>query len=230
MDGWKRRVQGGVDFGQSPTGLRVWIRGVSRDLRALRRGGHENLLPKIAEQADILAVGGRGVGVAEGAGRELDPIADGNDVFGIERTDHQSLSMKVAQRVEDGIEDFARFLRIERRPAQRRGKGIVGRFEDGVEDDFAAVTGTSAIEEFDQIRVTKLASSMPEIECRGTVDDRLGHQLHDGATAIVGRRSSKKRGAVVAAQPLFQRVIPGERHAFPVFPQMSHRKILGGLI
>src|ERR1019366_7236657 len=115
---------------------------------------------------------------------------------GMERTEHQSLSMKVAKSVEDGIEDLARFLRIERRPAQRRGKGIVGRFENGVEDDFGTVIGTSAIEKFDQIRVTKLASPMPEIECRGTVDGCLGHQLHDGATAIGGRRSSKKRGAV----------------------------------
>src|ERR1035441_9780968 len=109
--------------------------------------------------------------------------------------------MKVAKSVEDGIEDFARFLRIKRRPAQRRGKGIVGRFENGVEDDFAVAIGTPAIEKFDQIRVTKLAGSMPQIECRGTVDSSLGHQLHHGATAIGGRRSSKKRGAVIAAQP-----------------------------
>src|ERR1019366_5744982 len=99
-------------------------------------------------------------------------------------------------------------------------------FENGVEDDFAAVIGAPAIEKFDQIRVTKLASPMPEIECRGTIDDCLGHQLYDGATAVGGRRSSKKRGAVIAAQPLFQRVISGQGHAFPVFPQMSHRKIL----
>ena len=46
---------------------------------------------------------------------ELYRIADGNDVVGIERAEHQSVSMEVAKSVEDGIEDFARFLSIERR-------------------------------------------------------------------------------------------------------------------
>jgi hypothetical protein len=146
---------------------------VSGDLRAPRGGGHESLPPKVAKQADVFAVGGRGVGIAEGVGRELDPIADGNDAAGIERAEHHSLSMEVAESVEDGIEDFARFLWIERRPAERSGEGIVGGFEYRVEDDFATVIGTPAIEKFDQIRVTKLASSMPEIEWPGTIDDCL---------------------------------------------------------
>ena len=70
-------------------------------------------------------------------------------MVGIEDTDHQSLRVKVAKRIEYGIEDFARFLWIERRPAEGRREGFVGSFEDGVADDFAAVIGSPAIKKFD---------------------------------------------------------------------------------
>ena len=149
------------------------------------------------KQADVIAVGGRGVGVAKGDGGELDPIADGNDVVGIEGAEHQSLRMEVAKRVEDGIEDLACFLRTKGGLAERGGEGIGGRFEDGVEDDLAVVTGTAAIEKFDQIRVTKLAGSIPEIE-RGVTIDCLGDQLDDSPTAIGSKRSLKERGGVIA--------------------------------
>ena len=82
----------------------------------------------------------------------------------IQRAEYQPLSVEVAKRFEHGIENFARFLSIERRPAERGGEGFVGSFEDGVADGFAAVIGAPAIEKFDQIRVTKLACSMPEFE------------------------------------------------------------------
>ena len=73
-------------------------------------------LPEFAQQADVFAIRGGGVRVAQCVGGEFDPIADGNDVIGIERAEHQSLRMQIAKRTEDGIEDFARFLWIERRP------------------------------------------------------------------------------------------------------------------
>jgi hypothetical protein len=38
----------------------------------------------------------------------------------------------------------------------------------------------------------------------------------------------KKRGAVIAAQASFERVILGEAYTFPLFPQMNHKKILKG--
>jgi hypothetical protein len=122
---------------------------VGSNLRALGRCGHKSLLPEIAQQAHVFAVGCRGSSVAQPVGRELDPIADGNDVVGIERAGYQSLGVKIAKRLKDGIEDFARFFPIERRPAECGGERIVGSFEDGVTDGFAAVLGTPAIQQFD---------------------------------------------------------------------------------
>jgi hypothetical protein len=172
---------------------------VSSDLRALGGCGHESLLPKVPEKAHVFAVGGGGSGVTQRVGGQFDPVADGNDVVGIERSVDQSLSVKVAQRFEDGIEDFACLLPIERRAAERGGECIVGRFEDCVADGFAPVLGATAIEQFDQIRVTKLAGSMPEIESRSAIGGRFGHQLYDRATAIRTRRRLKERGLVIAA-------------------------------
>ena len=43
-------------------------------------------------------------------------------MVGIERAERQTLSMEVAKSLDDGIEDFARFLPVERRPAERSAK------------------------------------------------------------------------------------------------------------
>jgi hypothetical protein len=133
------------------------------------------LLPEAAEQSDVFAVRGRGIGITQGTRGELDPIANGEDVVGIEDIDHESLRMEVAQSIEDGIEDLTRFLRIERRAAEGRRERLVGRLEDSVEHNLAEVIGASEVKEFDQIRVTKLADSMPEIERRSAFDDGFGH-------------------------------------------------------
>src|ERR1035441_3214681 len=138
-------------------------------------------------------------------------------MVGIERAERQTLSMEVAKSLDDGIEDFARFLPVERRSAERSGEGIVGRLEEGSKDDSAAVAGTPAIEKFDQIRMTELASSMPEPEWRGAIEYRLRYQLYDRTAAPGSQRRLKIRGAVIAAQPSFQRVIPGEGHTLPMF-------------
>jgi hypothetical protein len=66
---------------------------------------------------------------------------------------------------------------------------------------------------------------MPEVEWPGAIGACLRRQLYNRATAIWSKRSLKERGAVIAAQPLFQRVIPAKGHASPVFPQMSHKAI-----
>jgi hypothetical protein len=70
-------------------------------------------------------------------------------VVGIEDTDHQSLRVKVAKSIENGIENFARFLWIERRTAEGRREGLVGRLEDSIEDDLALMVGSPERKQID---------------------------------------------------------------------------------
>jgi hypothetical protein len=107
------------------------------------------LLPEAAEQSDVLAVSGRSIGVAQRGSGELDPIADGKDMVGIQDADYEPLRMEVAEGIEDGIEDFARFSRIERRAAEGRRESLVGRLKDGVEDDLALMIGSPEREQVD---------------------------------------------------------------------------------
>ena len=181
------------------------------------------LLPEAAEQPDVFSISGRGIGVTQRTRGKLDPIAHGNDVVGVEVADHEPLRMQIANRIERGIEDFARFPGIEGRTAESRRESFVRSLEDGVEDDLPFVICAAVIKEFDQIRVTKLANAMPEIERRRTGDYSFGHELYDGAMSVEIGRSLKERGVVIASQALFERVISGKGDTFPTLPQMSHK-------
>ena len=64
--------------------------------------------------ADVFAIRGGSVRVAQCVGGKFDLVADSNDVIGIERAEHQSLRMQIPKRTEDGIKNFARFLWTER--------------------------------------------------------------------------------------------------------------------
>ena len=70
------------------------------------------------------------------------------------------------------------------------------------------------------------ARALPQGELGGGISGQLRHQLDHGAAAIGPERSFKKAGGIIAAQPLLEKIIPGEGHAFPAFPQLSHISIM----
>src|ERR1035437_6115397 len=70
------------------------------------------------------------------------------------------------------------------------------------------------------------ARALPQSELRGAITCKLRHQLDNGAPPVGGERSFKKPGGLIAAQPLLEKIIPGQGHAFPAFPQLSHTSIM----
>ena len=138
----------------------------------------------------------------------------------------QSVGLQVAQRIADRMEHFACFPFRQGRLGERGGQRIVGVFEHGVEDDFTGEFGAPAIQQLAQIRVPQTARSLPQRQLRGGIHGGLRHQLDYRAAAIGRRRSFKIPGGIIAAQPLFEKIIPGQGHAFPAFPQLSHIPIM----
>src|ERR1019366_6286681 len=70
------------------------------------------------------------------------------------------------------------------------------------------------------------ARALPQSELGGAITCKLRHQLDNGAPPVGGERSFKKPGGLIAAQPLLEKIIPGQGHAFPAFPQLSHTSIM----
>ena len=70
------------------------------------------------------------------------------------------------------------------------------------------------------------ARAPPERELDASIGGGRRYQLDDGAAAIGRDRSFKKSGGFIAAQPLLEKIIAGQRHPFPAFPQLTHVSIM----
>ncbi len=153
-------------------------------------------------------------------------VAHGHHVFRVERARRQSVALQVVHRAHHRLEHLASFRLRQRTLANRRGQRLVGIFEHRVEHHVAGQLGPSAIQQGAHVRMLQTARSLPQGQLRAGIQGGRGHQLDRGAAAIGRAQCFEVTRGIIAARPPFEKIIPGQGHTFPVFPQLTHVSII----